>query len=303
VAAPAGDFRRGCELVSDLALVAEAPSPEQAGKTLSRGGGLRIHLTGSAQFGIVLLHATGSQTHIETLQSVAHERNMVLDETGLLRGRKVVARKSEQEIYSALGLPFIAPELREGTDEIALAQEGKLPRLVTDSDIRGVLHAHTNLSDGVDSLEVMAEATRGRGYQYFGVADHSKSAHYAGGLSIEEIEQQHDEIDRLNQRYGPSFQILKGIESDILPDGSLDYPEDVLMRFDFVVASVHGRFKLSRNEQTERILRAVANPYTTILGHMTGRQLSRRPGYELDVETPTASDRRTSCASYSRSPR
>jgi DNA polymerase (family X) len=130
----------------------------------------------------------------------------------------------------------------------------------------------------------MAEATRDRGYGYFGVADHSRSAHYAGGLSLEEIAAQHAEIDQLNRRYGKRFRIFKGIESDILADGSLDYPDEVLAQFDFVVASVHGRFKLDRKEQTERILRAVSNPHTTILGHMTGRQLLRRPGYEVDIE-------------------
>jgi DNA polymerase (family X) len=130
----------------------------------------------------------------------------------------------------------------------------------------------------------MAEATRAHGYHYFGVADHSKSAHYAGGLSVEETEAQHAEIDQLNRGYGKSFRILKGIESDILADGSLDYPDEILTRFDFVVASVHGRFKLDRKTQTERIIRAVENPFTTILGHMTGRQLLRRPGYEVDIE-------------------
>jgi DNA polymerase (family 10) len=130
----------------------------------------------------------------------------------------------------------------------------------------------------------MAEATRKRGFEYFGVADHSQSAHYAGGLSLEEIAEQHREADRLNKRYGKSFRILKGIETDILGDGSLDYPDRVLGAFDFVVASVHSRFKMSEKEQTERILKAIKNPYTTILGHMTGRQLQRRPGYEVDID-------------------
>ena len=130
----------------------------------------------------------------------------------------------------------------------------------------------------------MAEATRERGYSYFGVADHSRSAHYAGGLSLEEVAAQHAEIDQLNRRYGKRFRIFKGIESDILADGSLDYPNEVLAQFDFVVASVHGRFKLDRKDQTERIVRAVSNPHTTILGHMTGRLLLRRPGYEVDIE-------------------
>jgi DNA polymerase (family 10) len=130
----------------------------------------------------------------------------------------------------------------------------------------------------------MSEATRERGFEYFGVADHSQSAHYAGGLSLEEIAEQHREADGLNQDYGKSFRILKGIEADILADGSLDYPDQVLDNFDFVVASVHSRFKLPNKEQTERILKAVKNPYTTIVGHMTGRQLQRRPGYEIDID-------------------
>jgi DNA polymerase (family 10) len=130
----------------------------------------------------------------------------------------------------------------------------------------------------------MADATRKRGFEYYGVADHSQSAHYAGGLSLEEIAAQHREADRLNKRYGGKFRILKGIEADILADGSLDYPDHILEDFDFVVASVHSRFKLLKKEQTERILRAISNPHTTIIGHMTGRQLQRRPGYEVDVD-------------------
>lgn len=147
-----------------------------------------------------------------------------------------------------------------------------------------ILHCHTEASDGTKTLETMAKATRQRDFEYFGVADHSKSAHYAGGLSVEQIAERHREADRLNKRLGKDFRILKGIESDILADGSLDYPDDVLDRFDFVVASIHGRFKLERKAQTDRLLRAISNPHTTIIGHMTGRQLQRRPGYEIDVE-------------------
>jgi DNA polymerase (family 10) len=218
---------------------------------------------------------------------------MTLNESGLHAGEKVIASRTEEDIYRALRLSFIEPELREGRGEIDLARLGKLPKLVTDLDIRGILHAHTNRSDGADTLEVMAEATRVQGFSYFGVADHSQSAHYAGGLSLEEIADQHAEADGLNQRYSNRFRIFKGIESDILPDGSLDYPDDVLARFDFVVASVHSRFKMDRKEQTERVIAAVANPRTTILGHMTGRQLLRRPGYDVDVERVLAA-----CAKY-----
>ena len=203
---------------------------------------------------------------------------------GLRRGDTIVASRDEEEIYTALGLPFIPPELREGRGEVELAARTGFRRWSRRSDIRGILHAHTVASDGADTLAEMAEATRARGYGYFGVADHSQSAGYAGGLAIAEVEEQHAAIDRLNAGFRDGFRIFKGIEADILADGSLDYPDDVLGRFDFVVASVHSRFRLEREAQTERILRAVANPHTTILGHLTGRQLLRRKGYSVDIE-------------------
>ena len=290
--APAGDFRRGCELIGDLAVVAQGPTFEK--KRISNGGGaLSVYLTDKAHYGATLLFATGSQMHVEMLQKLARERGMTLTPAGLKRGRKTIAGKTEEEIYVALGLSFIPPELREGGDEIEGARTGRLPRLVEDSDLRGILHAHTDMSDGVDTLQAMVEATRARGYQYFGVADHSKSAHYAGGLSVEEISAQHRAVDSLNRRMGKEFRVFKGIESDILGDGTLDYTDAVLDRFDFVVASVHSRFKMDRKAQTERIIRAVSNPHTTILGHMTGRQLLRRPGYDIDIEAIL-----TACAAH-----
>jgi DNA polymerase (family X) len=229
-------------------------------------------------------HPSAGVRHIPMpSRQLARTKGMTLTEDGLRRGKTITAA-SEKEIYRALGLQFIPPELREGRDEVERARAGKLPDLVTDKDIRGILHAHTDLSDGASTLETMAEATRSRGYEYFGVADHSQSAHYAGGLTPDEIEQQHKAIDKLNRKYRESFRVLKGIESDILADGSLDYPVEVLERFDFVVASVHSRFKLDKKEQTARIVRAVENPHTTVLGHMTGRQLLRRPGYDVDIE-------------------
>jgi DNA polymerase (family 10) len=276
----AGDFRRGCELVRDLAIVAEAPTSFDHH---IRSAGLQVHLADRKHFGAALLLATGSAAHLEQLRELAERQGMTLELDGLHKGPNVIAAK-EEDIYAALGLPFIEPELREGRGEIERALKGKLPKLVTDDDLRGILHCHTDASDGTETLERMAKATRDRGFEYFGVADHSKSAHYAGGLSIEQIEQQHREADRLNKKFGKDFRILKGIESDILADGSLDYPDDVLVAFDFVVASIHGRFKMDRKAQTERLLRAISNPFTTIIGHMTGRQLQRRPGYEIDIE-------------------
>jgi DNA polymerase (family 10) len=279
----AGDFRRGAELVADLAVVAQTAGLKN-GPTVLKKGDLSIHLTDKRRYGITQLLATGSSAHLDELRKLAKTKGLEITSHGLRRGHKIVAAQSESEIYKALGLQFIEPELREGRGEVGLAAARKLPKLVADQDIRGILHAHTDRSDGVNTLEQMAEATRKRGYEYFGVADHSKSAHYAGGLSLDEIEEQQGEADRLNKTYGGKFRILKGIESDILPDGSLDYPDDVLRRFDFIVASVHGQFRKDKKEQTDRILRAVGNPFVTVLGHMTGRQLLRRPGYDVDIE-------------------
>jgi DNA polymerase (family 10) len=289
----AGEFRRGCELISNLSLVAETMQLEGPPDILRLSEHLTIHLTDKNRYGVTLLFATGSSKHLEELQTIANEKGLVLEPDALRRGDEIVAAATEEDIYGALGMPFIEPELREGRGELRRAIAGKLPVLVTDRDLRGILHAHTDASDGVHRLEQMAEATRERGYGYFGIADHSRSAGYAGGLSIEEIEAQHALIDRLNAGYAGKFRIFKGIESDILPDGALDYPDPVLARFDFVVASVHSRFALDREAQTARIVRAAANPYTTILGHMTGRQLLRRPGYDLDVERVLAA-----CAEY-----
>ena len=279
----AGDFRRGSELVTDLSLVGVAPSIK--GKTTSvASGDLTVHITDPKRFGITLLRATGSSEHLRLLTELARKKGLNLSPEGVLKRGKVVAAKTEADIYKALGLDFIEPELREGRGEIELAASNALPKLLTDDDLRGVLHAHTVASDGANTLEQMANAARERGFQYFGVTDHSQSAHYAGGLSAQEIEEQHAEADRLNATFGTGFRIFKGIESDILADGSLDYPDDVLRRFDFIVASVHGQFRLDIKAQTQRIIRAVANPFVTILGHMTGRQLLRRAGYDIDVD-------------------
>ena len=196
-----------------------------------------------------------------------------------------MAPATEEASDKALGMQTVPPELREGRDEIRRALAGTLPELVTDADIVGILHAHTDRSDGVHTLEVMAEATRSRGYQYFGVADHRNPPITRAASAWRKSRSSKRKRTRSTESTAVGIAFLKGIESDILPDGSLDYPEDVLKRFDFIVASVHGQFKMDRKAQTERIIRAVANPHTTILGHMTGRQLLRRPGYDIDIES------------------
>jgi DNA polymerase (family 10) len=188
---------------------------------------------------------------------------------------------SEKEIYQSLGMAYILPELREGTEEVELAKANKLPKLIEDKDLKGILHNHTKYSDGLHTLREMAEHCKKLGYQYLGVCDHSKSAFYANGLQPERVLQQQKEIDALNKELAP-FRIFKGIESDILFDGSLDYEEDMLKTFDMVVASVHSNLKMDKDKATARVLKAVEDPYTTILGHPTGRLLLSREGYPLD---------------------
>jgi DNA polymerase (family 10) len=283
----AGDFRRGCELVADLSIVAENPDGDGI-ETVQLSDEITLVTAAPARYGLALLFATGSPKHLQQLQAFASERGFALAADALRRGKRTLACPDEAAVYAALGLPLIAPELREGRGEIERAAAAGLPRLVEMSDLRGLLHCHTDASDGAGDLKTMAEATRKRGYTYFGVADHSRSAGYAGGLSLDEIAAQHARADDLNRAYRGRFRIFKGIESDILADGALDYPDDVLSRFDFVVASVHSQFRLPEAAQTARIIRAVRNPHTTILGHMTGRMLLRRPGYEVDVEAVLA---------------
>nr|WP_225986676.1 DNA polymerase/3'-5' exonuclease PolX [Rufibacter sp. LB8] len=191
------------------------------------------------------------------------------------------AAPSEEAIFSRLNLPFIAPELRESPRILELAKENKLPTLLQDQDLKGILHNHSTYSDGAHTLEQMAVHCQQLGYQYLGICDHSKSAFYANGLQEFRVQQQQQEIDRLNQQLAP-FTIFKGIESDILNDGSLDYEPDVLASFDFIVASIHSNLKMDIVKATDRLLSAIANPYTTMLGHPTGRLLLRREGYPID---------------------
>ncbi|MCB9230419.1 MAG: DNA polymerase/3'-5' exonuclease PolX [Bacteroidia bacterium] len=188
---------------------------------------------------------------------------------------------SEAELYQSAGLPYIEPELREGRSEISLAQKGKLPQLVEQADLKGILHNHSTWSDGLHTLEEMAVACRDLGMDYFGICDHSASAFYANGLSAGRVEQQHLEIDQINQKLAP-FRILKGIESDIRTDGSLDYEPEVLAKFDFIVASVHSQLNMDEATATRRLITAIENPYTSILGHPTGRLNLVRKGYPID---------------------
>lgn len=302
----AGSARRGAETSKDIDLVATAKDAARAmqafvsdpsvvevvghGTTkssvrLAAGPGADLRVVSSEAYPFALNYFTGSKAHNVALRGRAQAMGLKLNEYALIREADGISIPCDDEaaIYRAIGLPFIPPELREDTGEIEAAERGELPRLVTRDDLKGILHCHSTWSDGTNSIAEMAEAARAMGMTYLGLCDHSRSAAYAGGMSIERVKEQHAEIDAVNAKLGRSFRVLKGIEVDILVDGSLDYPDEVLQSFDLVVASVHSRFDLKAAEQTERMIRAVSSPYIDIVGHPTGRLLLTRDPYPLDL--------------------
>lgn len=300
----AGGVRRALEVERELVLVAAADSPEAASQALRRlpawagltetepggfrlllpqGMEARLHIVPPEIFGAALLAETGSEAHWRELTDRAQSLGLTLTERGLFAGGIPLPSREETEIYRALELDFIPPELREGEGEIAAAAAGALPRLLTLEDIRGCFHVHSHFSDGVNSLPELAAAARERGWEYLGLTDHSQSAYYAGGLTPPELARQQEEVAACRRAF-PEVTLFWGIESDILGDGSLDYPPEILAGFDFVIASVHSQFGLKKEDMTRRLLRALENPYTTMLGHPTGRLLLAREGYELDLE-------------------
>lgn len=307
----AGSLRRRRETVKDVDFIASVTAASDAGRVmehylswkgirevLARGetkssvrlrSGIQadLRVVEDRAFAPALQYFTGSKEHNVALRGLAREHGLTLNEYGLfpVAGSREEATPCPDEaaLYAALGLDWIPPELREDQGEIELARRHLLPDLVAGRDLRGVVHVHTTYSDGKHTLEEMAEAARGLGFEYLGVSDHSQSAGYAGGLKEDAVRRQHDEIDGLNEKYR-DFRIFKGIESDIRADGSLDYPEHILDLFDFVIAAVHSSFQLSGEEQTRRVIRALEDPHTTFLAHPTGRLLLDRDSYELDME-------------------
>lgn len=298
----AGELRRNCEVVRGVEFVASSRHPDAvlnlfcalpgaslvsrdtASATVMLKGGLpaTLHVTTDLDFPFRLLWATGSQEHLTALVRHAASRGVELCPEGIAPAPEN-APSTEADLYAALGLPAIPPELREGLGEIDAALAGALPRLIDWTDLRGTFHNHTDASDGRDSLEQMAAAARDLGMEYLGIADHSHSSAQARGLDESRLLAQIAAIRALNARFD-DFRLLAGSEVDILKDGSLDFPDDVLSRLDYAVASVHSLFHLDREAMTRRILRAVENPHVTMLGHMTGRLLLERPPYALDAE-------------------
>jgi DNA polymerase (family 10) len=294
----AGAVRRRCEVIGPLDLVAvhegqaarealvrrlgEAPGvTEIAGREgsvtlrFASGSVVEVLLTTPERFGLDWIRATGSPAHVAALETRARQMGVSLS----------LEFPDEPSLYRALGLAWVPPELREGNGELEAAAGGggRLPHLVEQRDLRGFLHCHSNYSDGTVTIPDWAAACRAAGYEWVGITDHSKSAAYAGGLGTEDVAQQHDEIDQVNARVS-GIRVLKGVEADILADGTLDYGPDVLDRFDFVIGSIHSRFGMSEAEMTRRVLTAMDDPHLAILGHPTGRLLLQREPYAIDLE-------------------
>ena len=301
----AGSLRRRKETVKDIDIVASAEEKDRdaimehftqqpgvqtvvaKGSTKSsiiteEGIQADLRIVSDKQFPYALHHFTGSREHNTAMRSHARKLGIKMNEYGLFReDESLIPCRNEEEIFAALGMDYIPPELREDMGEIEAALEHRLPKLVETSEIRGIIHAHTTESDGANTLEEMVEACRKMGMQYLGISDHSQSVYYANGLSVERLREQRRRIDELNQKY-PDFRIFHGTECDILSDGSLDYPDEVLAELDFVIISVHQKLNMSEQEATERIIKAMAHPLVTILGHPTGRLLLSREGYPLN---------------------
>ncbi len=290
-----GEYRRRLEIIDQLQFVIAAENASKTQEKINAIGGLTqdLKLSGPfvwrgtvAEIGLkVELKLVPEPDYMnEVFRQSATDAHLSQTWNGtdtlyaLLKKEKFA---SEAEVYQKAGLQFIEPEMREGENELELASEKKLPVLLSDSDLKGILHNHSTYSDGANTLEQMAVFCKEQGYQYLGMCDHSKSAFYANGLQEGRVVQQQKEIDQLNQQLAP-FRIFKGIESDILNDGSLDYEESILKTFDFVVASIHSNLKMTQEKATQRLITAIQNPYTTMLGHPTGRLLLSREGYPID---------------------
>jgi DNA polymerase (family 10) len=299
----AGSLRRKMEIVKNINLVLSTHRPQEVLTAFSKlpevervrfkdkvsgryllfsGVEVDLRTAPDQTFSSSLFCFTGSLAHWKAMLERAKVMGLKLSEEGLYQNGKLISSKEEGDIFNALGLDFIVPELRENQGEIEASERHQLPRLIEEHDIKGIFHVHSSYSDGTNSLRSMIQASKKMGFSYIGLSDHSQSAHYAGGLTLEKLKKQWKEIDLLNQEM-EGLRIFKGIESDILPDGSLDYEEAILKKFDFVIASVHSHFQMSREEMTQRVAKAIRNPYTTILAHPTGRLLLAREPYAMDM--------------------
>jgi DNA polymerase (family 10) len=299
-----GSLRRGKETIGDIDILATGTRPDEitrhftnhprvrqilgAGDTKasvlfeSRAGTRQVDLrvVAESEYGAALQYFTGSKDHNVALRALAQKQGLKLSEYGLSRGEKRIAGRTEKEVYAALGLPYIEPELRENRGELEAAVEGSLPSLVTRNDIKSDLHIHTSASDGTAGFEEVVESCKRLGYTHIAIADHSKSAGYAGGLSEDALLRHCDSVDRFNLR-SRGFKVLKSSEVDIKTDGSMDYSDKTLERLDLVIGSIHQGFK---KDATKRMCAALTHPLVHLVAHPTGRIIGRREGYDIDIE-------------------
>jgi DNA polymerase (family 10) len=299
----AGSFRRMRETVGDLDIIVTAArssnvmqdftaydevaeilvvGPTRASILLKCGLQVDLRVVPEESYGAALHYFTGSKSHNIAVRQIARKRGLKINEYGVYRGKTRIAGETEESVYRAVNLPYIPPELRENRGEIPAARSGHLPHLLELSDLRGDLHVHTNATDGHNSLLQMAMAGRSHGLQYLAITDHSRRLTLARGLDPLRLARQCDEIDALNENL-EGITLLKGIEVDILEDGSLDLPDHVLAKLDLVLGAVHSKFELSRARQTERVLRAMSRPHFTMLAHPSGRIIHQRPPYDIDM--------------------
>lgn len=300
----AGSLRRMKENIGDIDILATGPDKEKivqvfthlpevkevlaSGETkaaviVEGGTQLDLRVVEEDSYGAALQYFTGSKAHNIHLRGIAKAKGIKVNEYGVFKGKKKIGGKDEKDIYRALGMDWMVPELREDRGEIEAAQKGRLPKLVQESDIKGDLHVHSKWSDGTSPIEEVARAAQKRGYQYIAITDHSKSLRIAHGLDESRLMKQMEEIDRVNEKL-KGFKILKGTEVDILAEGRLDFPEKVLEKFDIVVASIHSGFKQDQAKMTKRIIQAFENPYLRIFAHPTGRLLGTRDPYEVEMD-------------------
>lgn len=311
----AGSYRRRRDTVRDLDILATCKRGtkimdrlvhyEDVDKVVSHGkakctvllrSGLQVDLRVIPQvsYGSALLYFTGSKPHNIAIRKLAVKKKLKLNEYGLFNGDDRVSGRTEEETYQKVGLRFIEPEMRENRGEIEAARKNKLPQLIEVGDMRGDLHVHTKRTDGRHTIRELVEAARDRGYNYIAIADHSRRVTVAHGLNAKELREQVKEIDKVNDRL-KDFTVLRAIEVDILEDGSLDLPDDVLKELDLTVCSVHSTFGLSRKKQTDRIIEAMDNRHFNILAHPTGRLINEREPYEVDMERIMRSARNKGC--------
>ena len=300
-----GSIRRHNEIVHDIDILVSTKKPQsiheaftsypEVDRVLANGetkssvilkSGIQVDLrtVTDKEFPYALYYFTGGKEHNVATRLIAKKKGFKISEYGIFKGKRLIPCRDESDVFKTLELRYIPPELRENTGEIESAREGTLPDLVETKDIRGIFHVHSSYSDGAAALGGMIERTCELGYEYVGISDHSKKATYANGLSEVRVGEQHRELDKLQKKF-KRIRIFRGIESDILADGSLDYPDRVLRTFDFVIGSIHSRFQMPEKEMTKRICTAMEHPAMTIWGHPTGRLLLGRAGYSVDYET------------------